>query len=407
MKLAGFAVIGVGALLASSLAACASGASGATGATGATGGGGADSGGTYQVGFTSDLSGPYALNGAGQRDGFKAYFDYVNSQGGINGHKVNLTVDDDASDVTRGTANTVQLMTAQKVSAVGGYILSNVCGAAAVIAAANKVPINCGSLSSDLLDPVKPYVYSGDISQNEEAGPMAAMVKKLVTTPTPKVAIVIFASAASISMQQSLELYAKADHWDLVANVQVPLGATDVSAQAAQIIAAKPDVIVGSLYDPLAVSFMRALSAASVNAPFVDYDGATLQGSLLALKDPNFYVLSAHTMDGQGNSPGLAAYRAALKLDNVDGTKPFVNFGYVQALAIGEGLQKCGYPCSGQQLQKALDTLDVDTGGVTSGNLAYTPTNHEALHAASFYVWDPAKNAAVAALVNSPEGDGS
>jgi hypothetical protein len=76
-------------------------------------------------------------------------------------------------------------------------------------------------------------------------------------------------------------------------------------------------------------------------------------------------------------------------------------------LAIGEGLKKCGYPCSGQQLQKVLDTLDVDTGGVTSGNLTYTPTDHEALHAASFYVWDSAKNAAVAALVNAPEGDGS
>jgi branched-chain amino acid transport system substrate-binding protein len=398
MKLAGFAVIGVGALLASSLAACASGATGAT-----VGGGG----GTYQVGFTSDLSGPYALNGTGQRDGFKAYFDYVNSQGGINGHKVNLTVDDDASDVTRGTANTVQLMTAMKVSAVGGYILSNVCGAAAVVAAANKVPINCGSLSADLLNPVKPYVYSGDISQNEEAGPMVAMVKKLVTTPAPKVAIVIFASAASISMQQSLEAYAKTNHWDVVSNEQVPLGATDVSAQAAKIIAAKPDVIVGSLYDPLAVSFMRALSAANLNTPFVDYDGATLQGSLLTLKDPNFYLLSGHTIDGQGNSSGLAAYRAALKLDNVVATKPFVNFGYAQALAIGEGLKKCGYPCSGQQLQKAMDTLDVDAGGVTSGNLTYTPTDHEALHAASFYVWDPAKHAAVAALENAPEGDGS
>jgi branched-chain amino acid transport system substrate-binding protein len=382
------AAVGVAALLASSIAACGSSNGGSS---------------QYKVGFDSDLSGKYSLNGVGQRDGFKAYFDYVNSQGGINGHKVSVTYLDDASDVTRGTANTTQLMTADKVSAVGGYILSNVCGAAAVLANKNKVPINCSALSDDLLTPVQPYVYTARMSQSQEAAPMVAQAEQL-TSGTPKAAIIIYASAASLALQKNLESIVKAKGWDLVADEQVPLTATDVSAQAAKVIAAKPDVIMGSLYDPLAVSFMRSLSAANLKSPFIDYDGATYQGGLLALKDPSFYVFSSYSIDGKGAGAGMDAYRAALAIDKVDAGKPFVNTGYLQALSIGEGLKACGFPCSGTKLQAALDTQHVDTGGFAAGPLGYTASDHQGMHFASFYVWDPTSEAAKAALQNTPAG---
>lgn len=391
----GIAALGAGALLVSGLTAC--------GSSGGSSGGGS---GTYSIGFDTDLSGPYALNGVGQRDGFKAYFDYVNSKGGINGHKVNLTVLDDAADVTRGTANTTQLMTAKKVLAIGGYLLSNVCGAAAVLAAKNKVPINCSAVSDDLLHPVQPYLYTARMSQSNEAAPQAQMAEKLLHTSSPKVAIIIFASAASVALQQGLEAVAKAKGWDVVANQQVPLGSTDISSQLAKVVAAKPDVVMGSLYDPLAVSFMKGLKAKGLNTPFVDYDGATYKSGILALKDPNFYLLSSMSLDGTGSGSGLEQYRAALKADGVSAATPFVNTGYLQALSIGEGLKQCGYPCSGEELQAAFDKQNVDTGGFTAGPLGYTPDRHEGLQATNFYVWDPSSNAVKVALANAPAGNG-
>jgi len=387
-----FALAATGAMIVASLSAC--------------GGSGSGGGSQYKVGFNSDLSGKYSLNGVGQRDGFKAYFDYVNAQGGINGHQVDVTYLDDASDLTRGTTNTTQLMTAKKVSAVGGYILSNVCGAAAVLANKNRVPINCSALSDDLLTPVQPYVYTARMSQSQEAKPMVTLATGLVKKDKPKVAIIIYASAASVKLQGGLENLVKANGWDLVANEQVPLTATDVSAQAAKVIASRPDVIMGSLYDPLAVSFVRALNAAKMNVPFIDYDGATYQGGLLALKDPDFYVFSSYTVDGKGDGAGLDQYRSALKAANVDPTKPFVNTGYLQALSIGEGLKACGFPCNGAKLQSALDSQSVDTGGYASGALGYSKDNHQGLRAASFYVWDDASQSVKVALANTPAGSG-
>jgi ABC-type branched-subunit amino acid transport system substrate-binding protein len=391
------AAVGVAALTAVALGACGSG----------SGGGGGGSSEPYKVGFNSDLSGKYSLNGVGQRDGFKAYFDYVNSQGGINGHQVEVSYLDDASDVTRGTTNTTQLMTAKQVSAVGGYLLSNVCGAAAVLANTHKVPINCSALSDDLLNPVQPYVYTARMVQSEEALPMLTLADQLIESAKPRVAIIIYASAASVKLQSSLEALVKEKGWELVASEQVPLSATDVSAQAAKVVASKPDVVVGSLYDPLAVSFMRTTKAANLDVPFIDYDGATYEGGLLALKDLNFYIFSTFTVDGEGEGPGLDLYNNALKAANVSPTKPFVSSGYAQALSIGEGLKACGFPCSGQQLQAALDKQNVDTGGFASGPLQYSPKSHMGMNFASFYVWDPATSNAKLALENTPAGSGN
>jgi branched-chain amino acid transport system substrate-binding protein len=392
-----FAAVGVAALTAASLAACGGSADG---------GSGGESG-SYAVGFNSDLSGKFSLTGVGQRDGFKAYFDYVNSQGGIDGHKVDVTYLDDASDVTRGTANTTQLMTAKRVSAVGGYLLSNVCGAAAVLAKTNKVPINCSALSDDLLKPVQPYVYTARMLQSEEALPMITLADQLVEKEKPRVAVIIFASASSIGLQKSLEALVKEKGWELVASEQVPLTATDVSSQAAKVIASKPDVVVGSLYDPLAVSFMRTAKAANLDAPFIDYDGGTYQGGILAIKDPNFYVLSNFSVDGEGDGPGLEQYRNALKAANVSPTKPFVSTGYAQALSIADGLKTCGYPCNGEKLQAAFDKQNVDTGGFAAGPIQYSADNHMGSRFASFYSWDAATGKVKPALEKTPGGSGN
>jgi branched-chain amino acid transport system substrate-binding protein len=351
----------------------------------------------YEVGFDSSLSGPYAANGVGQRNGFMAYIDYVNAHGGENGHQIKVTVLDDAADISTATANETQLIAESHVSITVGWLVSNLCGAAATIATAQKVPILCSAIGSNLLDPVEPYVYSARNSQTSEALPMVTFAKTLLKTATPKVAIMIYGSAASSGLQTALEALVKSNGWQLVANENVPLTETDISAQTAQVIAGKPDIIMGSLYDPLAVSFMRSLQAQNVTAPFLDYDGASLQGSLVPLKDPDYYVISSVTLTGQGSGSGLATYQAATQAAGANPTAPFVNVGYVQGIEVASALKTCGFPCSGSAMQKAMDTLNVNTNGVTTGPIVFTPTDHETLDDFAFYNWDSSTQAVTTA----------
>jgi branched-chain amino acid transport system substrate-binding protein len=406
MRLREHRLVSVGAAAAAAVlvGACGSGSGTSSGAGGSGSNNGPASGTPIQIGFESDLSAQFAANGNGLKNGFQAYFNYMNNHGGFSGHPVNVTALDDAAQTARGTADVTQLITQTHVTAIGGFLISNVCGAAAPLAKNNKVPILCNALSADLLNPAQQYVYSARIAQVNEAKPMTELAKTLVTSPSPKVGLILLASAASTSLHNALKGIVSSNGWNLVDDETVALTASDVSAQTSSLLKGSPDVIIGSLPDALATLFVRSLAAqGGSNVPFIDYDGATAV-SLTALKNPNYYVSSAMTLDGVGSSPQMQQYDAALSAAGLKPTDPFVNVGYVEALIFGEALKSCGFPCSGAQLQGKLDQLDVDTGGITAGNLTFTSTSHEPTHQDSFYAWDTASNAIKAVKSDLPAG---
>ena len=60
----------------------------------------------------------------------------------------------------------------------------------------------CSSVSGDLLDPVKPVIFTQSPSQDFEAKPMADMANQVTKMEKgQKVALVTFASAASLTLR--------------------------------------------------------------------------------------------------------------------------------------------------------------------------------------------------------------
>ena len=170
-----------------------------SGSSGSGGSGAEQLNGEVKLGFTADLSGRFSGNGIGLRNGFQAYVDYANENGGFGGKKGVAVILDDASDTPRGVANVTQMITQDQVAAVGGFLLSNICSAAEPLATTSKVPLMCSSVSGDLLDPVKPVIFTQSPSQDLEAMPMADMANQVTKKESgQKVALVTFASASSL-----------------------------------------------------------------------------------------------------------------------------------------------------------------------------------------------------------------
>lgn len=74
------------------------------------------------IGQSTALTGILAELGVAHSTGAKAYFDYVNTQGGINGRKIRFVVMDDAYDADRSVANAKQLIEKEKAVALFGMI---------------------------------------------------------------------------------------------------------------------------------------------------------------------------------------------------------------------------------------------------------------------------------------------
>lgn len=74
------------------------------------------------IGQSTALTGNLAELGVAHSTGAKAYFDYVNSQGGINGRKIRLITLDDAYDAKKSLANARQLIEKEKAVALFGML---------------------------------------------------------------------------------------------------------------------------------------------------------------------------------------------------------------------------------------------------------------------------------------------
>ncbi|HEX3956129.1 MAG TPA: ABC transporter substrate-binding protein, partial [Trebonia sp.] len=94
-------IAGVGCALAAALAGCSSGGSSSAAAgpasSGAAASGAASASGDYVIGVDDVLSGPLASYGQSFLTNARAAVNYVNANGGVNGHQVKLATADSAA----------------------------------------------------------------------------------------------------------------------------------------------------------------------------------------------------------------------------------------------------------------------------------------------------------------------
>ena len=278
------ATFGVAVIAASSvLAGCGSSATSAGGS--GTGSGSKD----YLLGVTTDLSGPLASYGKWQQEAWTGYFNGINKAGGIDGHQVKLEFLDDQSVASTAVGNARQLIGAGALL-VGGSVSATPCTALAPIAAQAKVPLLCSAASTSQLSPVEPYVFTTIVTAPTAAGAAAQLIPQLVSTATPKVAIVTTSDAATVQFGSDVATSGKAKNWTVVSNTALATSPTaNVVGPSSKIAAEKPDIVAGNFLVPQAVSMVRDLRTDGSKVPLVlavpDYT------SLMELKDPGYYQL--------------------------------------------------------------------------------------------------------------------
>jgi ABC-type branched-subunit amino acid transport system substrate-binding protein len=189
--------------------------------------------------------------------------------------------------------------------------------------------------------------------------------------------------------------------WELGPDITVPLTTTDLTAQAAQIASAKPDVILSGLADSTSILLDRGLQANGSSAPVVASDAVT-EVVANTTKDTNLYYVST-VSNGGTTGAGYQAYRYAVKAAAADPTKPFVDRGYIQGLIIIAALKGCN-GCTGQALIDSLNKLSLDTQGFTAGPITFSATDHQGIHKLLAYHYDSSKNGVALFAQDLPVG---
>lgn len=345
----------------------------------------------YVIGFTSDFTSLFGYLGLGLKAGLLAYWNQVNKTGGINGHPINLIALDDDSQVNRGVANVTQLVTQDNAIMIAGVMYSVICSAVQPVLAQHKVPEICGVVDSSSVHPVNPWVYATTTDQAAYAQPMLSEAEHLMARHKGKVKVAVIFSTGSAAINQwntVLDNLIKKQGWDLVTTQIVPEDAVDMTSEVANVIAAKPDVmLLGAGNDAWVLAGERQLAAAGNPFPVVSYDTPSWT-TVKALDNKDFYYVSALAYaPSHSSQPGLEAFIKNTAAEGVNPNAAYILRGYLQAVIITNALRRCGWPCSGQQLETALNHTDFSTGGLISGNVRLTPTDHEPVTSLAAYQW--------------------
>ncbi|MFZ2241834.1 MAG: ABC transporter substrate-binding protein [Gordonia amarae] len=135
---------------------------------------------TIKIGSTQPLTGPAAPGYAPISKAMKAYYSYVNDNGGVNGRKIALTVEDDAYNPAQTLEKTRKLVQQDKVFAMVGSLGTAPHSTVLDFLNENKVPdlmVSSGSMSWN--QPEKyPWTFGWQVDYWREGKVMANYVKE-------------------------------------------------------------------------------------------------------------------------------------------------------------------------------------------------------------------------------------
>jgi branched-chain amino acid transport system substrate-binding protein len=337
---------------------------------------------TVKVGVLLSVSGPAAPFGIPERDIIKILAEKYNSEGGINGHKLELIYHDDQSNPTEAARGATRLIRQEHVQVILGAATGSSTLAAAPIAAQAKVPMLAPVSTQSVTDKKHaffPWVFR---SSTASAVTMQAMLQKAVFKPNVKRVAIMHQEDAYGKDEADLAEKMIKEHGkvpEIVAVASAPLSATDLTAAATRIRNAEPDIVLLLTSAPaMGGAFARAAEQANIKAPilgslsinqkpFLDAAGKSAE-AVMSVSLGNWYEPS----DKQ---------RELGKLLQQAGKEPA---GYAEIIGstaivvLAEALRHIDGEVTGTKIRDAVENICGFMGSYADGQLCYSKDQHDA-----------------------------
>jgi branched-chain amino acid transport system substrate-binding protein len=326
------------------------------------------------LGQSAVFSGPAQDLGTQMRDGALAYFDYVNSQGGVNGRKIVLKSVDDRYEPDGAVAATKKLIEDDKVFALFGYVGTPTFNAAAPIIKEAKVPLVAAFTGGESLrDPMIRYVFNVRASYYDET---EQIVQHLTAMGIDKIAVFYQNDAYGKAGLEGVTRALKKRNMAMAGTATVERNSVDVAKAVQDLSKGDPQAIVMISAYKSCAAFIKAEKAAGKSPSFwnVSFVGSKALARELGPDGRGVQVSQVVPFPWDESIPVVREYTRLLKA----GGKGEPNFssleGFISAKVMVEGLRRAGKGLTRETLIRALESLDpYDVGGF---KVAYSPTDH-------------------------------
>ena len=326
------------------------------------------------LGQSVALTGPAAQLGIQMRNGVKAYFDYVNERGGVNGRKIELITLDDGYEPGRTVPNTKKLIEENKVFALIGYVGTPTSVPAIPVFTEAKVPfIGPFTGAEALRQPFNRYIFHVRASYYDETD---KIVEQVVSTGGKNIAVFYQDDAYGQAGLKGVEIAMQKRGLKISALGTVERNTVKVEKAVQILNAAKPDaVVMVSAYTSCA-EFIRQMKKAGSGTQFynVSFVGSKALADALGTEGVGVAISQVVPFPWGTAVPVVKEYQ---QLSAKAGNKDY-NFsaieGFLVAKVFVEGLKRAGRDLNREKFIDTMEKMqDVDVGGFF---VSYSPKSH-------------------------------
>ena len=312
-----------------------------------------------KLGVMLPLSGPAALAGTSILEGIQFAAEENNANGGVLGQPVELVIEDDEGNATKGVTAVRKLIEQDGVAAISGTYVSGVALAATKVAREFNVPmISAGSTSSDVTDfneAGDPWFFRAFPGSREQARQSAQdIIEKLDAT---KVAVLHENSVYGKSLSDSLAANLADVGGEIILTETYNPDERDFFSVLTKVRAAQPDAIyIAGLMDAGA-QIIKQSAELGVDTQIMG-SGSMMSDKLIELAGPasEGFAVSSMFEPSTPNEYG-AAFTERFRAKFNKEPDVYSALGYDSMNVLIEAVRRAG-AADGAAIQAELNTMD-------------------------------------------------
>jgi branched-chain amino acid transport system substrate-binding protein len=327
------------------------------------------------IGGILSLSGSAGILGLEVRNGIDLAVAEINNNGGVNGRRLNVQVQDDRGDPQEAAAIFTQMTGKQKIKMIIGSSTTACTAAIAPMAQAKKILLLTPSATGENITDGGNFVFRTcftDFDQGNVAGVFAGDSEGLARV---KAAIIRNGSASATQTAEAFSSSFKALGGSIVADEVYSSGNLNFNDMALRVKVSEPEVIFVSEENyAVAVQILAAIKAQGIRGPIIGLDSweGIVRGSALKLerRNPNSYYFLAHFAP-DSLSPLAADFTGAYELSY--GVPPLSHaaLGYDSVYLIRDALRNTPKPDNGLLVRDSLAQI---SGEYITGRISFSGT---------------------------------
>jgi branched-chain amino acid transport system substrate-binding protein len=326
-----------------------------------------------KLGQAAVFSGPAAQLGIQMRIGIKAYFDYVNENGGVHGRKLELVTEDDFYESARAPDASKKLIEEHKVFALLGYVGTPTGAAHLPVVTQAKVPLVGMFTGAEILrDPLNRYVFHVRASYYDETD---KIVEQVVSTGGKKISVFYQADSYGEAGRKGTEIALAKRGMKIHSTGTVERNTIKVEEAVKAIHGSQPDaVVMVSAYTSCA-EFIRQMKRAGSGAIFynVSFVGSKALADALGKGGVGVAISQVVPFPWGRSVPVVKEYQLAAKKAGFTDYNFSAMEGFLTAKVMVEALKRTGRELTREKFVDTMEKMDVDLGGFY---VSYSPKNH-------------------------------